>query len=159
MPPRGNFDFLPRQVNFLPGYVFYNINMNKLSKINLDNKTETIEFIARLSELVKCTLGGFDSVYKDVSKFISTKNFAYRFSYFLPHEYTNLDNLHYEKIFIGEGSEILIKIYGRLLEIFLAIEEFRMPPTSEPVDGYDKIENLLKQTDVELDSLISKVVV
>lgn len=131
--------------------------MKELISIDCNNKIEVIELLARLSELVKCTLGGFGSVYKAESIFISTKNFEYRFEAFLPKEFENIDELPYEKMFSGKNSIILAAIYRQLLNVFFQIGDFRIPPTSEPKIGYSTIENELRQVDKELDLLIEKI--
>lgn len=60
---------------------------------------EYLEFISRLSELIKCTLAGFGWVYKMESEFIATKIFSSRFVEFIPKGYVRIDELPYKKYF------------------------------------------------------------
>jgi len=132
--------------------------MNKFRKIDCDNKLEFIEYISRLSQLVKCTLAGFDWVYKMEPEFISLKNFSYCFTSFLPQINSRIDQIVWEKMFIGKNSRELINVYKKLLEIFFQVENFRMPPTAEPKVGYFLIKDEFESVDKELDSLINKIV-
>ena len=131
--------------------------MNKFTKINSDNIQQTIEFLSRLSELVKCTLGGFSLIY-DQSKFISMKNFSFRFSLFLPKNCNNIDNINYKKIFIGKKQSSLIMIYQQLLKIFIQESEFRIPPTNEPPVGYSLIEKEFRKVDKAIDQELQSYV-
>ena len=131
--------------------------MKEFNKIDLNNRDEAIEFLSRLSELVKCTLVGFGWAYKMENEFISTKNFAYRFGYFLPKGYEDIGNLPYDKIFVGKNSKDVVGVYKKLLEIYFEIEDFRMPPSVAPKIGYHALERMLEEADRELDRIIEEI--
>lgn len=132
--------------------------MNKFTKIDCDNQLEFVEYISALSQLVKCTLAGFGWVYKMESEFISLKNFSYCFTSFLPPINPRIDQIVWEKVFIGKNAKEIINVYKKLLEIYFQVEDFRMPPTAEPQVGYFVIKDELETVDKELDSLIKKIV-
>jgi len=131
--------------------------MKELATIDFSNKSEVMEFLTRLSELVKCTLGGFNLVYRAEAEFVSTKIFAFRFVSFLPKGFENFDVLPYKKLFSGKYSKKIVYIYKKMLIVFFEIESFRMPPTSEPSVGYEVIESQLKDINGDLDLLLKRI--
>lgn len=131
--------------------------MFKLIRLDCDSNFETIEFLSRLSELVKCTLGGFELVHKDLGKLISTINFAFRFSHFLPDSRKNINDLSYGELFVGRDAPALINIYKKLLDIFFELKEFKVSPVTEPLCGYLEIEKGLREVDSELDQVLKKI--